>query len=67
MSLAKWKPTSLDRPFGADPFFDRFLDLFGETAGTQSARAWHPALDLVEYKNSLIGSGGSPGRRSEIR
>ena len=61
MSLAKWKPTSLDRTFGADPFFDRFFDLFGETAGTQPARAWHPAMDLVEYKNSLIVRVDLPG------
>jgi HSP20 family protein len=61
MSLVKCTPTTLDRTFGADPFFDRFFDVFGETAGRHTARAWQPAMDLVEHKDRLVVQVDLPG------
>jgi HSP20 family protein len=54
MSLVERKPANLERSCGADPFFDRFFDLFEETPGQHSSRAWRPAMDLLEHNDRLV-------------
>ena len=54
MSLVKCKPASFERSFGADPFFERFFDLFEEKPSQRTPKAWYPAMDLLEHKNQLV-------------
>ena len=61
MSLVKCKPASFERSFGADPFFERFFDLFEERPSQGPRKAWYPAMDLLEHKNQLVVQVELPG------
>ena len=61
MSLVKCKPASFERSFGADPFFERFFDLFEERPSQRSEKAWYPPMDLLEHQNQLVVQVELPG------
>lgn len=54
MTLVKWKPSSLERTFAGEPFFDRFFDLFEEGPWDRPSNTWIPAMDMVEEKDRLV-------------
>jgi len=54
MTLMKWKPSTLERTFAGDPFFDRFLNLFEDGVWERPEGNWIPAMDLVEDKDRLV-------------
>jgi len=54
MSLVRWSPRAELESFTRDPFFGRFLDLFGDEFAGSGDRTWYPAMDLVEEKDKLV-------------
>ena len=61
MSLVKCRPASFERSFRADPFMDRFFDLFTEGPSQRPETSWHPAMDLVDHKDRLVVQVELPG------
>jgi HSP20 family protein len=59
MALVRWSPRRELQPLAHDPFFNRFLDLFGSISGEE--RAWFPAVDLMDEKERLVARVEVPG------
>jgi HSP20 family protein len=60
MSLSRWSPRSGLGGFANDPFFRRFLTVFDDL-DVSLDQPWHPRLDLIEEKDSLVVKVELPG------
>ena len=60
MSLIRWSPRTELGSVASDPFFRRFLNAFDDLDMSLD-QPWHPRLDLIEEKDSLVVKVELPG------